>query len=417
MFNFFRRKAKEKPQGEEVKFSELNGWAEKSNYATLAKTQFQNEVKDYINGLSESLVKTGASLEQLKAVSLENRKADERVKGIVLQNKEVYVGQVSHLIGLIQSEIETFNSYPLTYEMLKKFAVTAVWHLNNFSKQSFKSFHITSELIGKELENIVRGISEIDAAVKKMNAIDSSKVIALEQINKKIEDLAKTEQAIETLKNAIAEKVRENEEASKKIINAEKRNDEIQKSEEWAEKQNLIANISALNDQLKKISSDAGSMFLAIEKALKKWAWKEKNDNALLYLENPLARIRSKGFAEILEILTKVKEAINQDGLDIDEKRKEQFIQSISMITKEKLEESIKREDTLKEEISTAEQELSKHNVKFVDMAAMITQKGYVSVEITKLEKKQAVLEQEAKEKKNGLVEALKTIGITLIEV
>lgn len=121
MFNFFRRKAKEKPQGEEVKFSELRQWLDKSSYTTLVRTQFQNEIKEYINGLTESLSKIGPSLEQLKANNLESRKVDERVKGIVLQNKIVYVGQVTHLIELINAELEKIsNQQDLTFDGLKK---------------------------------------------------------------------------------------------------------------------------------------------------------------------------------------------------------------------------------------------------------------------------------------------------------
>lgn len=289
-------------------------------------------------------------------------------------------------------------------------------HLNNFSKQSFKSFHITSELIGKELEQVVKGIAEIDGAVKKIGAMDSAKIAAIENINKKIEELAKTEQSIESLRSAIAEKVKENEDICKKILDAEKRNEEIRKSSEWDEKQNLIANISALNEQLKKNSADATSMFMAIEKALKKWAWKEKDDSALGYIENPIAATRQKGYQEAIEMLTKIKEGVTKGELEIEDKRKNQMIQNISAITKEKLESFIAKEDALRKEIETAEQELSRSHVKFIDMAAMITQKGYVAAEIAKLGKKRGDLEQEIKEKKNGLIEALKALDITLID-
>lgn len=417
MFNFFRRKAKEKPQGEEVKFSELRQWLDKSSYTTLVRTQFQNEIKEYINGLTESLSKIGPSLEQLKANNLESRKVDERVKGIVLQNKIVYVGQVTHLIELINAELEKIsNQQDLTFDGLKRAAGMIMLHLNNFSKQSFKSFHITSELIGKELEQVVKGIAEIDGAVKKIGAMDSAKIAAIENINKKIEELAKTEQSIESLRSAIAEKVKENEDICKKILDAEKRNEEIRKSSEWDEKQNLIANISALNEQLKKNSADATSMFMAIEKALKKWAWKEKDDSALGYIENPIAATRQKGYQEAIEMLTKIKEGVTKGELEIEDKRKNQMIQNISAITKEKLESFIAKEDALRKEIETAEQELSRSHVKFIDMAAMITQKGYVAAEIAKLGKKRGDLEQEIKEKKNGLIEALKALDITLID-
>lgn len=411
-FGLFKRAKK---SIEEVRFGNLKKWLDESESINNILIQFHHEVKDCFSQLNAYLNKIEKAVQVLKATSLEHRKADEKIKNIVLQNKSIYIERVQQLISRFQEEIAITKKDSL--ESIEQFTSVVSEQINTFSKQSFKSFHITSELIGKELEEVVNCIAQISNTIEKIKVIDKEKVKTIIFVKNCLGEIETNEKIIDNLKIENERKFQEKQLTEKKLAEAEKKNEEIKSSREWKKKQDLISNIATFGEELKANSLAIKSLFLSIEKALKKWAWKEKNEKVLVYLENPLAALKKDSNLEIISILSNIKEDIEQDKLELDEKRKAQLLSSISSITKESLIAFIEKENKIVNEIEKHKQELEGVEIKLVNVAHLENQKNDIFLKIAKLEKRKQSLKQDILNKKDQIEASLKTIfDINLIE-
>jgi len=411
-FGLFKPKKKE-AEVQELHFSSLKEWLAESEQVKSILAAFNNETSECISKINQSISKTESFLKELESVDLENRKAPIKLKTLVLYNKTSYVEHTKHFLSKLKIALEEIPSNQNKYDLdkIEKFTSAASEQLDNFSKQSLKAFHITSELIGKELEGVVSCISEINSSVKKIKAIPQEKIKAIKLIEKNLGIINEKERIIKSLKDEIADKQKEKQEIIKKLSDIEKKNEELKFSSEWKKKQELTENLSSLKEKLKANSSAVSNLFSPLEKVIKKWSWKEKNNKVLAYLENPSLMIKKDSKFEIINILNKIKEDTLQEKIDIDEKRKDNFLKSISEITKEKLVSFIKEEEKIQEEIEKNEKYISEYNLEFIDTNHLIDHKSNINKDVSIIEKRQMNLEREILEEKIKIGEELKIIS------
>lgn len=388
-FGFFKRKKKET----EVKFDNVKEWLVESEQIKDILAKFNNEVSTCFSQISKSFDEIEPLLKKLEEVDLKERRFNVRAKNIVLQNKTAYIEHVRHFLD----KLEVIKSNDV--KDVEKFVFVTSEQLNSFLKHSFKAFNVTSELIGKELKGVVDCIKTISNNVEGLKLIDKEKVKAIELIKDNLGVVAEKERFIDNLKSEIKNKQKEEQGIDKKLSSIEKKNEEIKVSSEWKKKQELIKYTALLNKKLEANSAAVSGLFLSIEKALKKWAWKENK-----VLENPLILLKDS------DLLNKVKEDIIQDKLGFDEKRKDLFLKNLSMITPEKIVSFTEEEKKIKEAIQKNEQELSDCSVELIDNAQLITQKNDFILEIVKVEKKQNRLEQDILNKKSEIEDVIKTV-------
>lgn len=388
-FGFFKRKKKET----EVKFDNVKEWLVESEQIKDILAKFNNEVSTCFSQISKSFDEIEPLLKKLEEVDLKERRFNVRAKNIVLQNKTAYIEHVRHFLD----KLEVIKSNDV--KDVEKFVFVTSEQLNSFLKHSFKAFNVTSELIGKELKGVVDCIKTISNNVEGLKLIDKEKVKAIELIKDNLGVVAEKERFIDNLKSEIKNKQKEEQGIDKKLSSIEKKNEEIKVSSEWEKKQELIKYTALLNKKLEANSAAVSGLFLSIEKALKKWAWKENK-----VLENPLILLKDS------DLLNKVKEDIIQDKLGFDEKRKDLFLKNLSMITPEKIVSFTEEEKKIKEAIQKNEQELSDCSVELIDNAQLITQKNDFILEIVKVEKKQNRLEQNILNKKSEIEDVIKTV-------
>jgi len=411
-FGLFKPKKKE-AEVQELQFSDLKKWLGESEQVKSILAAFNNESADCISKINQSISKTESFLKELGSVDLENRKAPVKIKNIVLNNKSAYVEHTKHFLAKLKNNLGEIPSNQDKQDLgkIEKFVSVVSEQLDVFSKQSLKAFHITSELIGKELEGVVSCISEINNSIKRIKAIPQEKIKAVKLIEKNLEIINEKERIIASINDEIAAKQKEKQNISKKLSDTEKKNEELKFSSEWKKKQETIEKMNMLKEKLKANSSAVSSLFSPLEKVIKKWSWKEKNNKILAYLEDPYSMIKKDSKFEIIDILNKIKEDTLQGNIDVDEKRKDNFLKSISEITKEKLIFFIKEEEKIQEEIKEKEEEISKYNIEFTDTNHLIDQKSNLDKEISVIEKRQISLEKEISEEKSKIKGELKIIS------
>ncbi len=407
-FDFFKRKRQEEKK--EIALAELEAWLDNDENIKDILIKFEQESKAYFSEINENLERIEQGLSELSLVSLSERKVDEKIKGIVLQNRDVYVKHVQNFVNAFRSQIPT----GYTLNDIKSFIVFASAQIASFSKQSFKNFQIASELIGKEIESVVNEIQKTNSLVIKIQKVDKEKVKVIEIIKQCLKNLDEKEKVISNIKADFKKSQEEIGDIDKKIKEIEKKNQEIIHGDEWKKRQKLIENLNSLSEEIEKNNNKLKMLFLSIEKAFKKWAWKEKNSKILDYLENPLAAVK-KDENEIINILENIGNAVKENELDLDEKRKSQTLKNIPLISKEKLAEFIDKDNRLKNQIQECKFELSKIKTRLISFDALIDRKNEIDGEILKFVKRKKIFEQEILDRIDEIKGLLKVINPLIV--
>jgi len=408
LFGLFGKKKK---QQEEINFIDLAKWVSENQEINDAMIRFDDELKDYFSGLDEFFEKIEPLLQELERVNLENRKEEVRLKEIVLSNRTAYIGYVRGLLRELRKEINLAKEKERNFENVEKFTFVVFEHLNSFSIKSFKAFQKASGLIGNELKDVSDCIAEFGSLTKKLAETDRQKLNAAESIRKNIEKIKEEQNEIESFCNKTESKRDELKDIEEKISAIEEKNKETENSAEARKKQELLENVSMLNDKLKTNSSLITNFFSPLEKALKKWNWSEKNKLVESYLGNPAEALKNDNNLEIINVILKVKEDIIKNKLYIEEKKKEQTFKSIEEITKEKLTAFVEEESKLKNELKKNEEELGKCRIEFLDNSKLLSEKNDILSEIERFEKMQKSTEESILGMKEGVANAVKTFS------
>lgn len=139
--DFLRKKKETKQESNIINISELNGFV-KNELETIAnKTKkVQESVRQKISNLISEL---NDELDVLQKISLKEKKENDRIKNIVLENLRVYHSYLKKLI-------ENLENLQLNEEYLRNISSL----LEHFNKKSRQSFEKATILIGKELEKV-----------------------------------------------------------------------------------------------------------------------------------------------------------------------------------------------------------------------------------------------------------------------
>ena len=148
LFNWLFGKKEEK-QIEKIKFGELEEF--------IIKKKEQNKEKEniIISNISQNILELVSELneegEEIKKIDLKDKKAEERIKIIVLENLSYYADHIKKLIE---------NLKKLDKSGLTELASSIDRELFEFDKKSRMSFEKATILVGKELGNVKDSINK-----------------------------------------------------------------------------------------------------------------------------------------------------------------------------------------------------------------------------------------------------------------
>ena len=141
-FDLFKRRKKEK---KEIRFDELANWLNTNEDIKNIFNKFEQETNTYFKQLNGSFDKINNKLPELSSVNLNQRKADEKIKRLVLQNRDIYVEHVKNLLNILKKEIVKYE-HKTNLDELEQFIKFSSAQLDLFLKQTFKSFHFDAVL-------------------------------------------------------------------------------------------------------------------------------------------------------------------------------------------------------------------------------------------------------------------------------
>ena len=256
-----------------------------------------------------------AQINVLKSINLEQRKEDERLKKIVMENLGFYI---SHLDNLID-EFEKTKSLEVKEGILK-----IQFILDDFSKKSHKSYEKATILIGEEVEQTKEIIKNFNKGFVKIAGENESVFIKIghiqefKELNSKIEDLRGIKEGINRQIKSLRE-LKIKQEKQKSFF--EEDYSKFKQSEEFKElfmqEQRLNGELSKLNNEIMGIKEKINIRFL-----LKYYHGDNKCSELLKnYRENFIEALGNDETLEIARLVEKVL-AINiqKELLDLRER-------------------------------------------------------------------------------------------------
>jgi len=250
IFDIFKKKKIEEVKIQEFSFNEIVQKMDKE----LSKSEKEiDEIKNKMKSNLESFIsELNSHVNILKSVNIDHRKEEERIKLIVKENLYFYTSYLEKLI--IKLEKISFNL--TTQEYLLEIQTI----MNNFSKDSFKSFEKATILIGKEMGNVKHSISEFTGNFLGLIAENSSIFEKIRKINS-FKSLQKELRDTKLIKSNIESSISSLEESKKNLAiskeAAEKELEVFLKSPEYKkldhERENIDSELRELNREISKI--------------------------------------------------------------------------------------------------------------------------------------------------------------------
>ncbi len=353
----FKNQEQEIKQIREIKLNYAEEWLnEKAKQLT---EEVRQHIEEILMKVTEESQRTRINAEVLENAKLQNPNIPFKAKQYMEGNRKAYVRAINSFIG----HMEINNK---DYFYLLGFCKQFDELINDLNKGTLRSYTILQEFFANETNKIATNLKNFDNLFAELkSALNNDKIVAVNNLIEKIKDLkTKTKQKINLdvdfkgmeagLKLANSEK----DSVMAEIMgfnNSEEHNNFLNLNEEKKNKEKAF-----YQDQNQILQS-----FSVLERPLRKYSHIafEHEEIVLEYLKNPIETLSTdKNFA-ILEILKNLEKLLQQNKLQIDEKKKEKALEEIKKINKEFIEQFLKKYFSFKTEIEGLENKIKASGV------------------------------------------------------
>jgi len=282
-----------------------------------------NELRDKTKMIKEEINKNlvlmindlRTRINVLKSINLEERREDERLKKIVLENLKLYIDHLEKFIG----EFDKIDNLEV-----KEYISEIQLILDNFYKRSFKSYEKATILIGeeiKQIKDIIKNFNKDFAKILQENEaifIKMSSIEEFKELNNKIKDLGKIREEIDKQTNILRES-RINLEKQKSFFE-----EDYYKFKQSEEFKDTLLQEQKFNEELNNLNNKIREVKDKIDiKLLLKQYHKDNKYNELLksYRENFMETLERDENLEILKLVEKASNInIKKEIFDLKEK-------------------------------------------------------------------------------------------------
>lgn len=251
IFDFFKQK-KPAIENNKIKFDEIKDFISRNkSEITLKETKVIREIQNRINSL---ILELENEIIVIKRVDLKDRKVEEKVRLIVLENAWLYADYLAKLKENLEN-IKSTNLDDLISSINTNF--------QEFKKKSSFSLEKARFLIGKELGNVMQTIEQFYNDLNETLA-ENKGLIEKHHLIKKNEKIFCEISEVNTHKDNLQKEINQiDEDISKfqeKILNLKSNLEEISKSKEYAkiqqQKQELEHKKHKLDSEMAKLRSN-----------------------------------------------------------------------------------------------------------------------------------------------------------------
>lgn len=369
----FLRGSREKKELKKVRLEQVRAFID-SFYENLTK-EVKSELTETRENLSEEKNKLKENITILEEAELKHKAFPESVIPMMRDNRKTYIQKIRKFTdGInIPAEIEDISKFCDNYEII----------LNEFSKNTLRNYEILKQFFGEKIVALTKNISKINGFIKEAGKL--AKESKIEEANELKNKLKEIQEEIKHKKDAEEEMVLEKEELRRVEKNLVLIESKIKENEQGERHKNLILLIEKKKEtekEIREIEKEPLHSFSVINDALKKYERISLEQKLIKrYLENPLKTLEEDNGLKIIEIVSKMKEAIINDKIDLKKEKKGRIVNECDIINKTYLESFLRRNnelnkklneissgienETLIKEIEASKEELRKEKIRF----------------------------------------------------
>ena len=356
MLNFLK-KIFENEDGEAKKATEINlqnleEWLNEK--AKPLMEDINHQAEGILMRINEEIEKARINVEFLENTKLQNPNIPFRAKQYMEGNRKAYIRAVNSFLG----HMEINNK---DYFYLLDFCKTFDELINDLNKGTFRSYTILREFFANETNKIANNLRNFDKLFKEMrSALNNEAMVAINN----------TREKIQSLKTKIKQKINldvdfKGMEAELKLANDEK--DSIMTEIEKFNKSDEHNNFLKLNEQKKSKTtvfyedeSHILQSFSVLERPLRKYSHSafEHEEIVLDYLKQPIETLANDKSLVILQVLSSLGSLLKENKLQIDDRKKEKSLEAIKELSKEFIEQFLKKYSSFKSEIEELENKI-----------------------------------------------------------
>ena len=337
-----------------ITLESLESWFENKTKKIIDDTNYSiNEIKLKIY---EEIDNTKENIKKLENAKLINENIHVKEIQFMEGNRSFYINRV----GLF------FENLSLPDDNLKESISKIEKEINDLGKSTFKAYQILQHFYEHEAYAIAQNIKSLDLLLNELKSLVS---------NKKIKEIESIKSDIVSLKSTI------NEEKELKVLMKKSENDVVELEEEkrkiryeltkkeqskdFKEYGALEVEQHKLNEQINDLKEDIHHYFAILEHALKKQSKIDIEYESVInkYLEDPIKALSDDSAFEIIKILKKIEDNINNDSIDLKDNKKEKTIETIARITESNLSDFLVEYRKLNSEISNISEKMKSKSI------------------------------------------------------
>jgi len=361
MLNFlkkiFQTEEAESKKTAEIRLENLEGWLNERS-KPLAE-EVRQQIEEVLMRVNEELQRARINVEVLENAKLQNPDIPFRAKQYMEGNRKAYIRSVNSFLGYM--EINN-KDYFYLLDFVKLFDELII----DLNKGTLRSFTILQEFFANETGKTAQNLKNFDRLFRELKLIlNNKKMVAVNGAIEKISGMkAKIKQKINLsidLKNM---------EASAKLAGEEKESimtgiEKFEKSEEHSNFLKMSEDKKTKAASFYNHESQILQSFSALERPLRKYSHVafEHEEIVLDYLKQPVETLADDRSLVILDVLQNLKKALEENRLQIDEKKKEKAFEEIHKLNREFLERFLSEYSSFKEEIEELDKKLKASGV------------------------------------------------------
>ena len=353
----FKSEEPETKQVTGIELQNLEEWVKEKAKPTTEEIKIRTD--EILMKIDEELQRTRFNVEVLENAKLQNPNIPFRAKQYMEGNRKSYIKSVGSFAGNL--EINNRDYFYLV-NFCREFEIM----LNDLHNGTLRSYSILQEFFANETSKIAQNIKNFDNFFKELNSVlKDDRMVAIDNVIEKISGLeAKAKQKINLdieLKDAEASvMLAKNEKDSlmadiMKFDRGEEHNEFLKLNEERKGKTK-----SFYEDENRIIQS-----FSVLERPLRKYSHVafEHEEIVLDYLKDPVGTLVNDKGMKILEILKNLEKLLNENKVQIDDRKKEKALEEAKKFSKEFIEQFMKKYFSFQAEIESIDSKIKSSGV------------------------------------------------------
>ena len=333
----FQNEEQEAKKVTEISLQSLEEWLNEK--AKPLMEEINQQIEEILMKVNEEVQRARINVEVLENAKLQNPNIPFKAKQYMEGNRKAYIRAINSFLG----HMEINNK---DYFYLVDFCKLFDELINELNKGTFRSYTILQEFFANETNKIAQNLKNFDTIFEEMKStLNNERIVAVNKTREKIQSLKiKTKLKINLdvdFKNMEADLRLANDEKDAMMADIEKFN----KSDEHnnflklnEEKKNKAA--AFYNDENQILQS-----FSALERPLRKYSHIAFGHEEIVldYLKQPIETLANDKNLVILEVLKSLEKLLQENQLQIDEKKKEKAIEEIKKLNKEFIGQFLKK--------------------------------------------------------------------------